>query len=749
MSKMQSLLARHLVRRTRRAAHALPGLLALAVSLGACAHGPSTAGPPSSPPMPVARVTSDDEFSRLRDEYEVMTPGSPARVATRDALEAWALDEARRDLAADRLDEAWDEMTRALSLWDAVELKHGPRDPALLAAAEELERLFRRRGAHRETLTLLGAQIALRPEEPQARGRFDAAVAWLRGDENESCNQPGCDKLIEDLEAAVLTFPSPFLVDQLAVLYWQRQAGATTLGSGERPTSLRDLLRRRSAQNTAVALTRLYLRVSEPDKAQAALARLTNQPGDDPGLREALERALSSSARPMDAVSLASRLSREAPHHGVGLRICRDAARRFPSSAEPQLCIGELAIKLDQLVLAIFAFERAVELSPDKRDAWEALARLRQARLSQLAGDERTDLLESELSRVEALHAEVRRRFPGDPLKPSLAGAFYEVGRGFYLTGHIEEATRYLVRARDIQPLVAVEEQLAIIAWRDGRGAEAVSRYRAALDLLRERARAAGKERDGGEEVWRWMGKIQRGLADALEASGNLTEAMDARRRSLEAWDRLLLSQRDTDEVAESLMERARLLYTLGERERGIAAIQRAIDAQPERGSTYAEALAFLAPRGELGEALDAYHRALGRPGVSEYIKIYASLWVLDLARRLGEPEDPLARQFLETVRGPRWHHALAGWASGRGSDEELAARADTAAKRCELDFYRAMRELAQGRIEAARPLWRRVLESRMMAFYEYDMASWFLRHEPQPGHARTAEPAAPTVRTR
>ncbi len=47
--------------------------------------------------------------------------------------------------------------------------------------------------------------------------------------------------------------------------------------------------------------------------------------------------------------------------------------------------------------------------------------------------------------------------------------------------------------------------------------------------------------------------------------------------------------------------------------EMAIEAFERAIDAAPERGSTYADVLAYLVPRGERDEALDAYHRAVGR----------------------------------------------------------------------------------------------------------------------------------------
>src|SRR5204862_46688 len=164
-----------------------------------------------------------------------------------------------------------------------------------------------------------------------------------------------------------------------------------------------------------------------------------------------------------------------------------------------------------------------------------------QARLAQLVGDERTDELEKALARVETFHAEAQKRFPREPLRTSLAGALFEVGRGLYNAGRIEGAVKMLERSLAIEPR---------------------------------------------PEVY-------------------------------------------------------------------------------ERGATYPELLAFLVPRGERGEALDAYHRALGRGAISEYLKVYCSLWIINLDRRSGQPEDPLAAQFLASVNGARWYHELTRWASG------------------------------------------------------------------------------------
>ena len=57
--------------------------------------------------------------------------------------------------------------------------------------------------------------------------------------------------------------------------------------------------------------------------------------------------------------------------------------------------------------------------------------------------------------------------------------------------------------------------------------------------------------------------------------------------------------------------------------------------------------------------------------------------------------------------------------------------------QRAELYFYRAEQLLAEGKLEQARELWRKVMDTGMMAFYEYDMAAFDLRSGPAKVDAR------------
>jgi hypothetical protein len=59
---------------------------------------------------------------------------------------------------------------------------------------------------------------------------------------------------------------------------------------------------------------------------------------------------------------------------------------------------------------------------------------------------------------------------------------------------------------------------------------------------------------------------------------------------------------------------------------------------------------------------------------------------------------------------------------------QDLIGRADTPGKQAEAYFYQAQRLAERGEEEAARDLFRKVLSTDMVAFFEYDMADYYLR---------------------
>ena len=157
-----------------------------------------------------------------------------------------------------------------------------------------------------------------------------------------------------------------------------------------------------------------------------------------------------------------------------------------------------------------------------------------------------------------------------------------------------------------------------------------------------------------------------------------------------------------------------------------------AVDADSNETSVYSDVISFLVTRGLYEDALDAYHRALGRDEVTDYMKVYSSIWMLDLAAIRGLGADTLAQKYLDQAsKGTRWFHQLARFKSGKSTYAETMKAADTRGKRAEAYFYEGMNRYAKGEKRDGDKLLRQVIATQMLGFFEYDMATWYLRNGP------------------
>jgi hypothetical protein len=75
-----------------------------------------------------------------------------------------------------------------------------------------------------------------------------------------------------------------------------------------------------------------------------------------------------------------------------------------------------------------------------------------------------------------------------------------------------------------------------------------------------------------------------------------------------------------------------------------------------------------------------------------------------------------------------------------------MLAAADTTGKRAEIYFYEGMRRLADGKSDDAHQLWQKVLETRMFSFFEFEMASRYLRSGAPSGPPNSSTPASESI---
>jgi tetratricopeptide (TPR) repeat protein len=513
-------------------------------------------------------------------------------------------------------------------------------------------------------------------------------------------------------------------------------------------------------ERTVATVASVYLRCDRPERALAAVAPLADKPGDDPELRAMITAATAKGApssaylrlarRFLPRVELLGGTATDNPEPVVAFRVLEVGLARAGGDVEMLVLSAQLAKLLSSPFVAIRRLEEAQTL----------LERDRSGTAAELSARVATDLLElyflrlrlaldperaapppeAEVNRLRQVSADARRRFQNAPIKIKEAQIDFELGRSYVNAGLIDRAEPLFLRAQgeDSEPNAEITADLGSLVMKRGNPRRASQIFHDGIQALR--ASPEKQETIGGVEG---RSKLEKLLGDSLDVAGDRSGAELAWRSAISGWERLMvehLRRKSFTRSAEATFEIGRLLYLLGRRAEGIQKFDEAIEQDSDRDQSYIDALAFLVQQGEVDAALSIYRRALARAdrSVSEYVKVYASLWILDLSRRTQKLPDGTAEAFLRTLdlrhpeirpqRGAVWYRRLAAFAVGKLGYRELAAAADTPGKQAEVYFYRSMQLLGDGKTDDAHQLWQKVVDTRMFSFFEFDMASRYLR---------------------
>jgi tetratricopeptide (TPR) repeat protein len=770
-------------------------VLIVTASLGAslagaagCAHqGPPAPGGPgralAGEAVRIGAITYEDDFLEARLIFQALPTAAPERVALRAKLLHYLLDPVLalkpaqlkrevQDLEADDVyDVIFESFRDALSLYEPSELWSQPAriSPAerrlLQPAAEMVVSIFSPRGGDQQVTLGLAALATLTPESRDVQQQLEQVLSWT--DEASTLGDRGGPRhngsAVDALESALGDWPSPMVVRRLDALYTERQQRFSSVlrrpvGGDAARRALGDLLlaHGEEMQRSVTSMAAAYLRAGLVGEAATRTARMAGNAGDDPELRALLTAAAAPNATAADSLALARRFlprvevlggtATDAPDPVVAFRVLEVGLVRHPSDPELLILSGHVARLLSSYFLAIRRLEEAQAVLEHTPGAAELqgkisaeLIELYFLRLRLRLDPERDAPAFAEADVLRQRFAETRQRFASADLKIRDSDIDFEVARSYVNAGQIDRAEPLFIRARDEgEPKAEVTIELANLAAKRGDPRRAAQILRDGIDQLR--GRTSGKETIGSVEG---RARLERLLGDSYDAVGERESAAASWRSSLIGWERLMveyLRRKSLTESAEATVEVGRLLYLLGRHGEALQKFDEALEQDGDRDQTYIDEVAFLVQSGETDAALSVYHRALARPGraVSEYVKVYTSLWILDLSRRTTKVADPKAEAYLGSLdqrhgelrphRGAVWYRLLARYAVGKITYEQALAAADTAGKRAEIYFYEGMRRLADGKADDAHQLWQKVIDTRMFSFFEFDMASRYLR---------------------
>lgn len=744
--------------RGSRALVPLAGLTALVTLLGGC---PRPAGPvtprlslgPGLPPLPAFPAVAPSSEERLTDAlqvYEALPPGAAPRAALREQLVRHLAAQIDAGLREGQGQAGFKAFGQLVGLFRDA-LPGGPERLAAAAlaplekAARQVLATYARRGGAEESLMALAVLETL-----DARGRerwrseIERVLGWLTDLEEPLLGGlPAFTSPSRNLSKVFSRWPSAFLRQRLSTLLARQYAVLRPLPSLPRLPEARPY-RMALAAVQEYPWQRVRLLLLEEDRPR--LARFVEsqvaQADADQRLLELVRPVLAPKAGSTPLIALAEAYAPKWP--GFARALCLRAARAAPADPNGHFCLGELAQRAGQTVLALQHFGDALRARPDHREAWERLAAVYLERLVALLGQERLEQVMTEVPILEQIHLAAGRRWPGSPLKTSLADVYFVLGRGLFNEGRIAEAMLTLQKALRLKPTPQIQMQLGEIHFWRGQFRQAVQRFEAVYQPLKPgtawraywELRLAPLVARSHQRLSARLARDARLASDLptrikleREAKTELATAELVRSRALQLGKLLLQNFRSASLRAEVLYHVGWLFWQAGQPRIAVQSFNAALDEAPERSSTYVDVISFLVMRGYFEDALDAYHRALARSEISEYLKAYCTFWILDLGQRLKvDPERlGLAEVYLRHLKGDQWFHHLARFLRGEASYDALAREASTKGQRAELDFYHSMVLLRQGKAAEARALWQRIVDSEMMAFFEYKMVRRYL----------------------
>ena len=574
--------------------------------------------------------------------------------------------------------------------------------------------------------------------------RASAIVTWTEIEGWLTRNGSFSDEPVlrhEELEGAIedtaARFPSPFVVQRLADLYVARYEAAIEASSSSDNPEL-GIAAKHRAEVTGYLLTRLYLRADDFDGAIEGLGRVEL----DIPTRKLVEFLDSARGKHKSAGPLLTLAAQFIPDEdedtgrippsfitqgwGIVENLARRATERYPDDAFAHLLLARSFRQQGLVDAAVVHLDCTVALKEDIFDAWQDLAILKQSSLERLAGVD-ADAAKARLPELEKFHARAVSLWSGRPIRPGLSEAYYTVAQGLYELGRVDEAKHLLGKSVTREPVAEALDLLATIEAKSGQRTEAAKHYEAILGLpfADQRTRL------------RWETQARAAIGQIERRAGDETQARSQFQTALRQLNKLIgypsLAAR---ERSDRLIERGKLLFYLGDAAQGADDFRQADvgHARPRRGLRRADAVRrqprLLRPRPRI------FRQALPRDEVRASLKLYFSLWLHELALRQNRPQDPAVVEYLHGFAEDSWQGKLARHARGQAVVRGAAAWRHRLRGAGRGVLLRGAAALAE-RPQDAKVLLQKVIDTRRMAFFEYDMAQNYLEWNELPAAAR------------
>ncbi len=376
--------------------------------------------------------------------------------------------------------------------------------------------------------------------------------------------------------------------------------------------------------------------------------------------------------------------------------------------------MARVAADAEQFADATAWYVIAIDLAPDMIELYdEALGQLDdfiEVRLNDPHPERSSALARG----AETILQERQKRWPSSEPPISTDRLEFLIGMLEMNAGHAEEAQRRFEQslARDENPAALL--QLGLLFERTGQLELAEQRYSRALELTPQGTLPDELRRS----------EILEHLGDVSRARGRTTEMTGRYEKALRAWTE---AREQVDGPTGALVEMRRgvLLDHLGRHPAAVDAFENAMTHAPQWRDVYATILSHLvsaAPDYELASTV--WRRSQLQLTLPPEWKVYFTLWIQLIAARADLPPNPEHGDLLRRLgQSSNWWGKLASFGAGDLDYEALLSVASSLGEETEALYYEGSRLFISGDRDAAKAQFQRVLDTKMVSFYEYEMA--------------------------
>jgi len=640
-----------------------------------------------------------------------MTSSDPDRLLLRDRLIATILAEAQSLADIDDYEGVVAQTERLTDVLSPLDFATGVLPRSLEPIAEFIADRGGRLGDEGRVLAAY-YMLARLTEEERYQQSYDEVATWGREARRQVDDAlPRYGQLLRTwTEHADLT-PAPEVLDTLAGLYVARRDALSAESS--------------EARGQYGAVTNRIWRIAPLDVAATYLAygdvesAITSVEGMGPGgdlqirLLDLLRSAKSPGKDGADATyELVEGFAVARPDVTFGL--CRVSLGRYPKDFRFRRCMARVAADESKFADATAWYVSAIELAPEMVELYdEALNQLDEFIESRLMDPhpERSGSLARGAEQILAARLE---RWPESPPPVAPDQLEFLIGMLEMNAGRVDEAERRFKAsiARDENANALL--QLGLLLERTGRPQDAEAYYQRALSLTPSNTLSDSLHR----------AEILEHVGNAAGARGRPREMKASYETALAAWNEAVgLVEGPTAALVE--IRRGILFDHLGRHDQALDAFHSAMALAPQWREVYATILSHLVvSEPDFEFASTVWRRAQLQLNLPPEWKVYFTLWLQFIAARAEQAPSPEHTELLHRLGQPaNWWGKLASFGARDISYDDLLTVASSLGEETEALFYEATRLFVAGDRDEADVQFRRVLDTKMVSFYEYEMA--------------------------